>query len=100
MTAPSSGSVDLRPENAALQEVLAAEHAAVWGYGVVGDALPAGQRDAAQTDEAAHRDSRDVLAELLDARRADPVPAKAAYALPSPVHSMLRARWLMIESMN
>jgi hypothetical protein len=87
MTAPSSGGPDLRPENAALQEVLAAEHAAVWGYGVVGDALPASQRSTAEAAEAAHRDSRDALAQLLDSRGADPVAARAAYALPFPVAS-------------
>jgi Domain of unknown function (DUF4439) len=97
VTAPSSGAPDLRPENAALQEVLAAEHAAVWGYGVVGDALPATQRDTAEAAEAAHRDSRDALAELLDSRQADPVAAKAAYALPSPVHSATDAAALAVR---
>ena len=62
-------------EGAALDGVLAAEHAAVWGYGVVGAALPPEDRTPAADGEQAHRDSRDRLAELLDARDADPVPA-------------------------
>jgi Domain of unknown function (DUF4439) len=94
VTAPTP---DLRGENAALQEVLAAEHAAVWGYGVVGDALPAAQRGVAATTEAAHRDSRDALAELLDTRRSDPVPAKAAYALPFPVRTAADAAALAVR---
>jgi hypothetical protein len=88
---------DLRPENAALQEVLAAEHAAVWGYGVVGDALPAAQRSEAATAEEAHRDSRDAVAELLDGRRADPVPAKAGYAVPFPVRTARDAAALAVR---
>ena len=97
MSAPSSGGPDLRPEDAALQEVLAAEHAAVWGYGVVGDALPAAQRSTAQTAETAHRASRDALAQLLDSRGADPVAARAAYALPFPVASTKDAAALAVR---
>ena len=33
------GALDEGTENAALNDALAAEHAAVWGYGVVGAAL-------------------------------------------------------------
>ena len=98
MTAPTSpGGPDLRPENAALQEVLAAEHAAVWGYGVVGDALPAAQRSVVARSEAAHLDSRDALAELLDGRRADPVPAKAGYVLPLTVRTPRDAAALAVR---
>jgi Domain of unknown function (DUF4439) len=100
VTAPGSGSPDLRAEDAALQEVLAAEHVAVWGYGVVGDALPVAQRSTAETDEAAHRDSRDALAELLDSRGADPVAARAAYALPSPVRTAADAAALAVRLEN
>ena len=38
-TAPARAPLDAGTENAALGEALAAEHAAVWGYGVVGAAL-------------------------------------------------------------
>jgi hypothetical protein len=92
---PASGSGN-RAENAALQEVLAAEHAAVWGYGVVGAALAAGARSDAVAGEAAHRDVRDRVAELLDSRGADPVAAEGGYALPFPVLSAHDAATLAV----
>src|ERR1700710_2853446 len=85
-SAPAGAGGD-RAENRALQEVLAAEHVAVWGYGVVGAAEGTDADRAASTAEAAHRDLRDQVAELLDSRKVDPVPAKAAYALPFPILS-------------
>jgi hypothetical protein len=84
-------------ENAALQEVLAAEHVAVWGYGVVGAALGSAARTHAVAAENAHRDLRDRVAELLDSRHQDPVPAKAGYALPFPVLSAHDAASLAVR---
>lgn len=81
------GALDQDSETAALREVLAAEHAAVWGYGTVGAALPPGAREPAAAGELAHRDVRDRLGALLDARGADPVPREPGYALPFPVLS-------------
>jgi hypothetical protein len=89
--------VSLGTENAALQDVLAAEHVAVWGYGVVGAALSGDHRSAAMAAEAAHRDLRDEIAELLDSRHQKPVPAKAAYALPFPVLSAHDASALAVR---
>jgi hypothetical protein len=89
--------VSPKTENAALQEVLAAEHAAVWGYGVVGAALNGGGRSAAVAAQAAHRDLRDRVAELLAARTQQPVPAKAGYALPFPVLSAHDAAALAVK---
>jgi hypothetical protein len=74
-------------ETAALREALAAEHAAVWGYGVVGAALGLDGRASAEVSETAHRDVRDQVTALLEERNADPVPAQAAYELPFPVLS-------------
>jgi uncharacterized protein DUF4439 len=87
---------DTRAENTALGEALAAEHAAVWGYGVVGAALPTDGRQGAVDAEGAHRDLRDRLTALLDQRKAGPVPAKAAYALPFPVLSAVDAAHLAV----
>ena len=84
------------PEDAALQDALAAAHAAVWGYGVVGAALPGADRQAADLALNAHRDVRDQVAELLDARGADQVAARAAYALPFPVLSPTDAAALAV----
>jgi hypothetical protein len=89
--------VSLKTENAALQEVLAAEHVAVWGYGIVGAALSGTGRSDAAAAEAAHRDLRDRVAELLDARNQTPVPAKAGYALPFPVLSAHDAAALAVR---
>ncbi|MDK3257799.1 ferritin-like domain-containing protein [Blastococcus capsensis] len=78
-------------ENAALSDALAAAHAAVWGYGVVGAALPTDARAAAVAAEDAHRGIRDALIALLGERGADPVLPEAGYALPFPVLSAVDA---------
>lgn len=89
--------VSPKTENAALQEVLAAEHVAVWGYGVVGAELTGDGRSAAVSAAAAHRDLRDRIAELLVSRNRQPVPAKAGYALPFPVLSAHDAAALAVK---
>lgn len=94
--AATTGSTTLKAENAALQEVLAAEHTAVWGYGVVGAELGSGADSDAVASQAAHRDLRDRVAELLDSRKIEPVPAKAGYALPFPVLSAKDAAALAV----
>jgi hypothetical protein len=81
------GALNRGTEDAALQEALAAEHAAVWGYGVVGAALPEPARDPVVTAQSAHRDLRDQVAALLTAHGATPVAPQAAYALPAPVRT-------------
>lgn len=66
----------------ALQTALAAEHAAVYGYGIVG--AHGGDQYAQGADHGwkVHRAHRDQLIALLRQRHADPAGAKAAYALP------------------
>ena len=96
MADDSGTTVDARTETAALRDALAAEHAAVWGYGVVGAALAPNARQPAADSEAAHRDVRDRLVALLDQRKADPVPAKGAYSLPFPVLSAVDAAKLAV----
>ena len=88
-TAP--GALDEKTENAALSNALAAEHAAVWGYGVVGGALRGSAQQQATDAETAHRDARDQVAALLAGRKADVVDAEGAYALPFPVLSEVDA---------
>jgi hypothetical protein len=83
--------LDESTENAALTDALAAEHAAVWGYGVVGGALGGNARQQATDAETAHRDVRDQVSALLAGRKADVVDAKGAYALPFPVVSAVDA---------
>jgi Domain of unknown function (DUF4439) len=83
-------------EDAALQEALAAAHTAVWGYGVVGAATPAGGRAPVVDAEEAHRDLRDTVAALLTSRRVEPVQAEAGYALPAPVLTAADAAGLAV----
>ena len=89
--ADDTGGPDAGTENAALREALAAAHAAVWGYGVVGAALGAGAASAAGAAETAHRDLRDRVTALLAERNAETVPAEGGYALPFPVLSEVDA---------
>ena len=82
-------------ENTALNDALAASHAAVWGYGVVGAALGAGAAPAAAAEEA-HRDLRDRVTALLVDREAEPAGAEGGYALPFPVLSEVDAAALAV----
>ena len=70
------GTLNRTTENAALREALAAEHTAVWGYGVVGAALGAQHRGSATSAEAAHRDVRDRVTALLAGYVAQPYLGK------------------------
>ena len=82
MTSPAAPN----PVTAALQQALAREHAAVYGYPVIGVQLAgSGQADHARTAEAAHRLARDGLAEQLAGLGADPVAAQPSYQPPKPV---------------
>jgi hypothetical protein len=74
-------------ENKALQKALAAEYAAIWGYGVVGAALEPEARAPAAAAEGAHRDVRDTVIALLTGRSVEPVDAEGGYTLPFPVLS-------------
>lgn len=92
MTAPlPSGAVT------ALQGALAAEHAAVWGYGVAGARLTGAELTMARAREAAHRARRDAVAETLHAGGVDPVAAAPAYRLPFPVTGRASALSLAVR---
>jgi hypothetical protein len=69
----------------ALQEALAAEHAAVYGYGVVGGRIGSARRTEARAAYDAHRARRDALTREVRDLGGQPVAANAAYALPFPV---------------
>ncbi|MGV4988064.1 ferritin-like domain-containing protein [Streptomyces sp. NPDC001709] len=72
-------------ELTALQAALAAEHAAVYGYGVVGGRIGAAHRTQARAAYDAHRARRDTLTREVRDLGGQPVAADAAYALPFPV---------------
>ncbi len=65
-----------------LRTALAAEHAAIFGYGVVGAFLTNGAQTTARQNEAQHRDRRDAAALRIEAGGGAIVPAEPAYALP------------------
>ncbi|TWV58557.1 DUF4439 domain-containing protein [Streptomyces misionensis] len=69
-------------ELTAVQAALAAEHAAVYGYGVVGGRIDDRRRTAARAAYDAHRARRDALAREVRDLGGRPVAASAAYALP------------------
>lgn len=68
-----------------LQAAMRAEHAAIWGYGVAGAAVPPELRVGIRDVDTAHRASRDELAATIDRLGSAPVPAEASYELPFPV---------------
>ncbi|MDN0201263.1 ferritin-like domain-containing protein [Streptomyces sp. S.PNR 29] len=81
----------------ALQAALAAEHAAVYGYGVVGGRVDAGRRTEARAAYDAHRARRDALAREVRDLGGSPVAAAAGYALPFPVPDSAAAVRLAAE---
>lgn len=84
---------------AALQAALAAEHAALWAYGLVAANDPKGA-SAVATAVASHQGSRDVAANLIVQGGATPVGPDPAYTTPNPVTdpASAMALALVIES--
>src|SRR5262245_8696405 len=78
----------------ALQDALAAEHAAVFGYGALGALLSGAALARAHEAHDAHRRRRDRLDQFIRRVGAQPRPAAAAYRLPFAVSSADRARRL------
>jgi Domain of unknown function (DUF4439) len=78
----------------ALQAALAAEHTAVYGYGIAGALLTGGDRAAALADWRTHEEARDTLEAMIVKLGATPVAASPAYALPFTVNDARSARRL------
>ena len=81
----------------ALQQALAGEHAAVWGYAVVGAHLRAAALDSARAALTAHLSRRDRLVARVRDLGGAPVAAEPAYALPHPVRSASDAEVLATD---
>jgi hypothetical protein len=79
---------------AAMQAALAAEHAAVYGYGVTGAMLTGTAKSLAYADWRAHEIARDTLAAMIVKLGATPVAASPAYTLPFAVTNASSARRL------
>ncbi|POX36111.1 DUF4439 domain-containing protein [Streptomyces sp. Ru73] len=97
MPAEKQHSPEHKAELDALQNTLAAEHAALYGYGVVGARVGHARRKEAQDGYDAHRASRDELSRRVIALGARPKAAAAAYALPFPVPDAAAAVRLAAE---
>lgn len=76
---------------AALQGALAAEDAAIFGYGVAGAHLAGSRQAAAEQDWTGHNRARDALAGAISGLGAVPVAAQAFYQLPFPVQDAASA---------
>lgn len=79
-----------------LQLCLAGEHAAVYGYGLLGGVLSAGISDApiaaaARASYAVHVDRRDQLTDTIRTGGPEPVASAAAYDVPTPVSGPVSA---------
>ncbi len=76
----------------ALQDALAAEDAAIFGYGVAGAHLSGTGQAAAEQDWTRHSEARDQLVTMIARLGAAPVAARAFYQLPFAVHDAASAR--------
>ncbi|MEU8583556.1 ferritin-like domain-containing protein [Streptomyces abikoensis] len=87
MTTPRAGRARRETVAAtqAAQAALAAEHAAVYGYGIVGGRVDDTRAGEAREAHDAHRARRDAMSRAVRALGAEPEAAAAAYALPFPV---------------
>lgn len=81
----------------AVQTALAAEHATVYGYGVVGGRIESSRQEEARGAYDAHRARRDALRREVRDLGGEPEPAAAAYALPFAVPDSAAAVRLAAE---
>jgi hypothetical protein len=84
-TGTAAGSV------AALQAALAAEHAAIFGYGVAGAHLSGSSQAVAEQDWTRHSEARDTVIAMISGLGMTPVAALAFYRLPFAVHDAASA---------
>ncbi|MDD9379238.1 ferritin-like domain-containing protein [Streptomyces sp. ZAF1911] len=71
----------------AAQAALAAEHAAAYGYGVIGARVAAARSAEAREAHGGHLARRDALARTVRELGGSPRPSEAAYALPFTVRT-------------
>jgi|SRR5271165_4711844 len=75
----------------ALQAALAAENAAIFGYGVAGAHLTGNSLAAAEQDWTTHNEARDTLAGMIRQLDTTPAATQAFYQLPFRVHDAASA---------
>jgi Domain of unknown function (DUF4439) len=81
---------------AALQGALAAEHAAVWVYGVAGAFVSGALASRLDQDATEHQARRDATERMLTDAGAQPVPSEPGYLAPEPVTDAASALRLVI----
>ncbi len=86
-----SGSPGVAGSLPALQAALAAEDAAIFGYGVAGAHLAGGRHAAAEQDWTLHNRARDTLTAMISRLGGIPVAGQAFYQLPFPVRDAASA---------
>lgn len=103
MTAPLTPSATPDPDRpkdadqAALFDAVAAEHAAIYGYGIVSARVMPDQNDLVSEAVAQHRDRREAALAILKERSIKvPLPA-AGYQLPFPVTGPIGAGKLAVR---
>lgn len=97
-TAPSLAE-ELEPEAVeALQQALAAEHAALWVLGQVTAFLPEGYDDGLRDAGSEHRERRDGTQQVITDAGASPVLAETAYVTPKPVRNAGTARAAVVAA--
>ncbi len=82
----------------ALQGALAAEHAAVWVYGLVGAFVPDALNGRLNEAATAHQARRDATERILIDAGAPPVPPEPGYLTPEPVTDAASALRLVITA--
>ena len=87
----SASAVRAVPALPALQAALAAEDAAIFGYGVAGAHLSGSRKAAAEQDWTEHNEARDTLAAMISALGATPTAAQPFYQLPFEVNDAASA---------
>ena len=75
----------------ALQAALAAEDAAIFGYGVAGAHLSGSRKAAAEQDWTGHNEARDTLTTMISTLGVTPTAAQAYYRLPFSVDDAVSA---------
>ena len=80
-----------------LQTALAAEHAVIWGYAVVGAQVSTDLRTTVQQADAAHRARRDATITLIRRYGGDPVASASSYRLPLEVTDQATALRLAVK---
>ncbi|MEE2035055.1 ferritin-like domain-containing protein [Rhodococcus chondri] len=92
MSSPEPG-----PEQRSLIEALAAEHAAVFGYGLVAAFADPSRAEQVSADTAAHRARRDATIDALRAAGLEPPVAAPGYTVPFPVTDPVGAAQLAVQ---